>query len=240
MADVTDRQHVLQADRLAADQVGSGFHTDEGDLVGRLFLDDRTEPLQVEIAFERIVALGDQALLVEQFEDFTTQAGDVGFRGREMEVHQGEHPRLDEGFGQDVLGSAALMGGQHVVDAKDLLDGGLGPVEGFRTGIGVVGDLHGGHLQVGHGIDTGIGDHVHIDVTVLEQESIVAGFLDGFEPFSDGKQGEFLDNADLVHFKRHLVFGKVEFDRHEIKGIDIVFHGKNSGPCANRTTIATE
>ena len=202
------------SNRLAADQVGAGFDAHEGDLVGRLFLDRRTELFQVEVSFERIVALRNQAFLVDQLDHFPTQPGNVRLCRRKMEIHQREHARLHEGFRQNVLSRTALVCRQHVVHAEHFLDGGLQPVPRLTAGVAVVGDAHRGHLQVGHRIDARIGDHVHINVAVLEKECIVARFLNGPETFSDREQIEFLNDTYLVHFQRNLVLGDVKFDWH--------------------------
>ena len=106
------------------------------------------------------------------------------------------------------------MGGQDVVRAEDFLHGGLHTVEGLGAGVGVVGDGHGRHLAVGHAVHAGIGDHIQVDVPVLEQERVVSGLLDAFEALFNGEEGEFLDDTHLVHLERDLVLRLVEFDGH--------------------------
>ena len=104
------------------------------------------------------------------------------------------------------------MGGKDILRAEDLLDGGLDAVEGLGAGVGVVGDAHRGHLLVGHTVDAGVREHVHVDVFVLKKECVVAGFLDALEALLDRKQVEFLDDAHFVHLQRNLVRRLIEFD----------------------------
>ena len=109
------------------------------------------------------------------------------------------------------------MGRQHVLCAEDLLDGGLDAVESFGAGVGIVGNAHGGHLLVTHSVHTGIGDHVQVNISVLEQESVVSGFLDFLQTFFDGEEGELLDHADLVHLQGNLILRLVKFYGHIIQ-----------------------
>ena len=217
VADIGDGQHVLQAHRLSADEVGAGFHAHEGDFLRAQFLDGLAEFLQVEVTLERIVGLGDETLLVHQFHHFAAQAGDVGLGRGEMEVHESVHARFYIGFGQDVFCRTALVGGQHILCTKDFLNGRLHAIEGFGACVGIVGDAHGCYLFVRHTVDAGIGEHIHVNIFVLQQEGIVTGFLDALEALFYGEEGEFLDHAHLVHLQGDLILRLIKFNRHILK-----------------------
>ena len=140
----------------------------------------------------------------------------MGLGGGEVEIHQRNHARAHIRLREDVLGRTALVGGQDVLRAEDFLDGGLDAIEGLGAGVGVVGDAHRGHLLVGHSVDAGVREHVHVDVFVLEKECVVAGFLDALEALLDREQVEFLDDAHLVHLQGDLIVGLIEFDCHDM------------------------
>ena len=148
VADVCHSQHVLQADGLSADKVGPGFHTHIGHLLGAIFADGLLQFLQVKVALEGIVALGQQPLLVYQLKHLASATGNVCLCGGEVEVHDGHHSGLHKTLGQNVLAGASLVGGQHVVHAEDLLHGSLQTVESLASGIRVVGGVHGCGLAV--------------------------------------------------------------------------------------------
>ena len=63
-------------------------------------------------------------------------------------------------------------------------------------------------MIIAHGVDAAVGQHIQIDVTVLQQERIVPGLRDGLQTIFNGDQSEFLDNADLVHLERNSLSGK--------------------------------
>ena len=132
--------------------------------------------------------------------------------GGEVEVHDGHHSGLHKTLGQNVLAGASLVGGQHVVHAEDLLHGSLQTVESLASGIRVVGGVHGSGLAVRHGINARVGEHIQIDVFVLEQEGVVARLLNGTQALFNGQQVQFLDDAHLVHLQRYLVFWFVKFN----------------------------
>ena len=142
VANVSDGEHVLKGYRLASDEVGSGFDPDERHFLRSEFLDGLAEKFEVEVALERVVALGDETLLVDEFDDLTSEAGYVGLRRCEVEVHKGIHPGLHVSLGEDVLGGSSLMGGKDVVGAEDFLHGGLDPVEGLAAGVGIIRYAH--------------------------------------------------------------------------------------------------
>ena len=97
--------------------------------------------------------------------------------GGEMEVHESLLSWGDVSACQNVLGRTSLMGGQHVVHSEHFLYRCLQSGETFRSGVGIIGYVHGSCLAVRHGIHSRVGQHVHVYVTVLQQEGVVACFL---------------------------------------------------------------
>ena len=108
--------------------------------------------------------------------------------GGKVEVHDGNHTRLDKTLCKNVLACTSLVCWQHIVRTENFLHCGLKTVEGLTAGIGVVCKMHGGGLAVRHGVYTGVGKHVQIDILVLKQECIVASLLDGTQTFVYGKK----------------------------------------------------
>ena len=84
--------------------------------------------------------------------------------GGEVVIHRHDVAGLYEGLGQQVLGGAALMAGQQVLVAEDLLHRIRQLVEALRPGVGVVGLHHGRQLIVRHGVGAAVGQHVQKDV----------------------------------------------------------------------------
>ena len=140
-----------------------------------------------------------QTLLLHQLLHAAAQTGDVGLGGGEVVVHDDAVSRLDKPGGQNILTGAALMGGQAVLDAEQLLQFCLHFVEGLRSGVGVVGHQHGGLLPVRHGVDAGIRQHIQKDILVVQLEGIEPGVLYLLQPLFRRQQVQLLDNFHLVH-----------------------------------------
>ena len=149
----------------------------------------------------------DQARLAPLGDDQVARLGagvlHMGAGGVEVGVVQHHVARLGDGGEEDVLGRAALVGGDHVLEAGDVLDGGLELVEGGGAGIGLVAGDHACPLAGGHGARAAVGEQVDEHVAGAEQKGVVAGCrqlgfalshsreLDGFhgadaEGFDDG------------------------------------------------------
>ncbi len=74
---------------------------------------------------------------------------------------------------QDAFGGAALVRGDHVLVAEDVLDGIAKAVEAAAAGVALVAFHDGGPLVRGHGAGAGIGEQVDEDVVRREQKQIV-------------------------------------------------------------------
>lgn len=91
------------------------------------------------------------------------------------------------------------MGGQAVLDAEQLLQLGLHPEEGLTARIGVVCPQHGGLHIVAHGVDTGVRQHVHENIPVVELEGVETGGLDLLQTLIRRQKLQLLNDLDLVH-----------------------------------------
>ena len=93
-------------------------------------------------------------------------------------VFVGHHvPRLAHHREQDALGGAALVRGDHVAEAGQLVDHALQAEEALAAGVGFVAAHHRRPLLGGHGAGAGIGEQVDQDVAGFDQKEVVAGLL---------------------------------------------------------------
>ncbi len=101
--------------------------------------------------------------------EFDVGAGgiEVGIAGHHMAglAHHGE---------EDALGGAALVGGNHVAEAGEIVDHALQAEKAFAAGVGFVAAHQGGPLLGGHGAGARIGQQVDQDVAGLDQKQVVA------------------------------------------------------------------
>ena len=208
---LADVVHILQGERLAADEVRAGLYAQEGDVLRARLGDEAAQLVEVDVALEGVVARGLYALVAEQLGHGAAEAGDVRLGRGEVEVHRHHVAGLHEGDGEDVLAGAALVGGEEEVRAEELVHLGLQPVEGRAAGVAVVADEHRGGLAVAHAVDAGVGQHVEEDVLVLEQEGVVARLGDGLGAALHGLEVQLLHHAHLVQLEGDVHTGE-EFD----------------------------
>ena len=202
VADLADIGQILQREGLAADQVGPGLHPHEGDPLGAEAGHHILQLGHVHIALEGIDADHFQAGVADDFLDQATIQRDVRLGGGEMVVHRHHRTFADQHLRQDVFTGTALVCRQEIVHAEDFLE--LAFQAGVRgaAGVAVVGNHHGRHLLVAHGVDTAVGEHVHEHIGILEQKGVVAGFRHRCQAPLNRRQIQLLNDADLVHFER--------------------------------------
>ncbi len=164
-------------------------------------MDAGLQLLQVDIALEGQGALADQALVLDQLLHPAAYTGDMGLGGGEVVVHDDAVAGLDKAGGQDVLAGPALVGGEAVGDAEQLLELFLHAEIALAAGVGVVGPEHGGFHVVAHGVDAGVRQHIQENIAVMQLEGVEAGVPDLLQPLLSGQQVQLLDNAHLVHFQ---------------------------------------
>ena len=210
-ADLAGLAHVLQAQRLAADEVRARLHAQEGDVLRADLGDEPTQLVEVEVALEGAVARRGEALLGHQLLHAAAQACDVRLGRCEVEVHRHHVAGLHKGHGDDVLAGAALVRREQELRAEYLVHLVLQPREGRAAGVAVVADEHRGGLAVAHRVHAGVGEHVEEDVLVLEQEGVVPRLGDGRGAALDGLEIELLHHAHLVQLEGDVHSGE-EFD----------------------------
>ena len=173
--------------------------------------DRRLQLGDVHVALERMLAGDRQSLVDDEFFHRAAVDHDMGLRRGEVVVHRHDGARTDEDARDDVLGGAALMHGQEIFRAEQVADLVFELGEGRRARIAVVGLHHRRQLLVAHGVDAAVGQHVEIDIAVLQQKRVVAGFIQSLKATLDRRQAQLLNNADLVHLQRDFLAG-IEFD----------------------------
>ena len=163
-------------------------------------LDRSPQRLQVDVALEgvdqpRLPALGD-----DQVARFRATVLDM--RPRRVEVRVVQHDIAGPGdhVEEDVLGRAALVRGDHVLEAGDVAHGRLEAIERRRARVRFVGGDHARPLAGRHRAGAAVGQQVDQHVLGLEQERIVAGFRQILLAFGAGGETDRLDRADAEWF----------------------------------------
>ena len=117
-----------------------------------------------------LAAFGD-----DQIDGFGADELHVGAGGIEMRVVGDDVAFLAHATEQDALGGTALVRGDDVAIAEDVLDGSAKLVEAAAAGVAFVAFHDGGPLVGGHGAGAGIGEEVDEHVIGVEEEEIVVG-----------------------------------------------------------------
>ncbi len=204
--------HVLIGHRLTADEVGAGFQAHEGNVVDAFLGNAFLQTFNVDISLERQVAVGFKAFILHELFHVAALSGDVSLRGGEVVVHDDAAARLDEALGEDVLAGAALMRGGDPFHAEDLFQLVAHAVERLGAGIGIVGAEHCGLHVVAHGVDAGVGEHIHEDIAVMQLECVESRLVHLLQTLIHGQQVQLLDDLDFVKLHRdRVVFVKLDF-----------------------------
>ena len=146
-------------------------------LLGALGGDQALERRHVHIALEIQAGLRIGGLGNRQVHGARAGELDVGPGGVEMRVRRHHVARLAHHREQNALGGAALVRGDHVAEAGQLVGRPLEAEEALAAGVGFVAAHHRRPLLGGHGAGAGIGEQVDQDVAGFDQEEVVAGLL---------------------------------------------------------------
>ena len=98
---------------------------------------------------------------------------DVGAGGVEVRVVGDDVALLAGHAEEDALGGAALVRGDDVLVAEDVLDGIFEAVEAAAAGVALVAFHDGGPLVGGHGAGAGVGEQIDEHIVGREQEEVV-------------------------------------------------------------------
>ena len=82
-------------------------------------------------------------------------------------------PFLQHDAEQDAFGGAALVGGNDVLVAEDVLHGVAEAVEALAAGVALVALHDGGPLVGGHGAGTGVGEQIDEHVVGRQEKEVV-------------------------------------------------------------------
>src|SRR5581483_11857461 len=97
---------------------------------------------------------------------------------------------------QNALGGAPLVSGNHMMIAKDVLDGLTEVIKALASGIALVALHNGSPLIGGHGAGTGIGKQIDQHVFGGKQEKIVEGRFEQFFALAASGPADRLDRLD--------------------------------------------
>ena len=176
--DLTNRFDVGERNGLAAAGViGDGDH-DQGDVSRAFGFDQALQRRDIHVAFEGNLKLRVASRGQRQVDGFCAAKLDVGTRSVEVGVVGDDVSGFAEDSKENPLGGAALMGGDDIAEAHEIVNGGFETVETFATGVGFVAAHHGGPLLGRHGAGAGVGEKVDENVDGAELEEVVAGIFE--------------------------------------------------------------
>ena len=156
----------------AAGVVGHGQH-DQGHALAAGALNQALQRGDVHVAFERMLQAGLAALGDDQIDRLGADELDVGAGGVEVRVVGDDIAFLAHHAEEDALGGAALVGGDDVLVAEDILNGGAELLEAAAAGVTLVAFHDGRPLVGGHGAGAGVGEQVDEDIVGRQQEKVV-------------------------------------------------------------------
>ena len=209
MAEFAGLADVLHRDGLAADGVVGDGEDHKGD-VALVFLQDLLELGQVNVALEGDLELGVVSLLDGDVDGESLAALDVALGGVEVGVAGDDVAGLHQVAEQHVLGCAALVGGDDILEAGQLGDGVLHMIERTGAAVALVALHHSSPLAVAHSAGAAVGQQVDVDVVALQHKDILMGFV---EPFFTLFTSGFLDGFHHLDFPR---FCKWEFHNYYV------------------------
>ncbi len=196
VGDLAHAAEVVHRNGLSAGGVVCDRHDDERYLVGVLgkaFL----KLVEIHVALEGHFELGVLCLVDGAVYSESLAALDVTLGGVEVRVARNDVAFLHEVGEKHVLGSAALVGGDHILEACDAGDSILQLIERACTCVALVSGHHRRPLAVAHRACTRVGDTVDVNLIRTEHEHIVFGF---FKPLLALFAGTLLDGFDHLDF----------------------------------------
>lgn len=106
-----------------------------------------------------------------------------------------------------------LVSGDEVFEPEDIFDGGLEPVVGLGSSVGLVAAHHRRPLVVAHRARAGIGQEVDEDILGLEEEEIVTGLEKSQKEFSGWQEATAVGNEDTQFLKEGMRTALSAFSR---------------------------
>ena len=160
------------------------------------FCDQALERGDIHVAFEGMLQAGLAAFGNDQIDGLGADEFDVGARGVEVRVVGNDVALLAHHAEQDALGGAALVGGDHVLVAEDVLHGVAEAIEAAAAGVALVAFHDGGPLVRGHGAGAGVGEQVDEDIVGGQQKQVVVRGAEQLLALGAGGPANGLDALD--------------------------------------------
>ncbi len=196
--------HIAHGDRLTASTVAGDSDDDSGHVVGPQRLYGVGQATEIEIPLPGIRRSGVEGLWCEQVDGPRARQLYMGLGG--VEVVVGDEDRrlalatLDQLGKEDLLGPAPLVGGHHMLVAKQLAHGTLQLDEVAAARIGFIPHHDAGPLAIGHGARAAVGQQIDIDIFGQQQEGIPASGLKGGAALGASGLFDGLDHLDTKGF----------------------------------------
>src|SRR5208282_1930724 len=134
-ANCADRFHIFHRDRLASAGVVGNRQHDQGHMLAAYALDEGLEGLDVHVPFEGMLQAGLAAFRNNQVASLSADELHVGAGSIEMGVVRDYIAFLAHHAKQNALGGAALVGGNDVRVAENILDRIAKPLEAAAAGV---------------------------------------------------------------------------------------------------------
>ena len=186
------QRHRLPATRI----VGDGKHAHR-DLLAPYLGDELFQCRNVHVALERMPGLRLASLGNDQVHRLGAGELDVGTGGIEVGVVGHHVAGLAEGGEEDLLGGAALVGGEHLAEAEDVLHRGQEAEPGAAAGVGFVATHDGRPLLGTHCRGATVSEEVDEHVLRLEQEDVVCRVAQPLLALHRSGEVDGLDGLDL-------------------------------------------
>jgi hypothetical protein len=195
-ADLRDGPYVGHRDGLApARVVGDGQHA-HGDPLRAHFVDQRPEGTDVHVAFEGVGLGGHETLGNGKVSRLRPRRLDVRSSRVEMRVVGHHVAGSTDGGEEDPLGRAALVRGDHVLEAEDLAHGALETVPRPTPRVRFVSPHHRSPLFGTHGACSGVRQEIDEHVVRAELERVVARLDEVLAPLRTRRHPDRLDDLD--------------------------------------------
>ena len=141
---------------------------------------------------------------MEEYGTTEEQMAKVAVKSHKNSVHN-ENARYRKEFSlEQVLGSAALMRRDQVVEAVDVAHRRLEPEEAPRPRVRLIAQLHGGTLLLRQRGRSAVREEIDEHIVGTKEEGVVARLLQCAPPPVRRRQGDRLDDLDLPRRRRHI------------------------------------
>ena len=204
VADGAHGTQVLERDRLPAPGVVRDRDHHDRHVLGAPLRDEAVERLHVHVALERMLRRGVVALGDDEVDRLGARELDVRPGGVEMRVVGHDLARAADRREQDLLGGAALVGRDHVLEREERAHRLEEDEPGRRAGVALVAALDRGPLVAGHRARAGVGQEVDEDVGRVEPEDVVPGVANRAGAVRGRRQLQRLDRVDAERLDDRL------------------------------------